>query len=159
MNQQTIDNFLEEYNEVQRTFQERAREKMKEIFKEFWQANPDVNVITWTQYAPYFNDGDPCVFSVNDLTFSNATEEDDIKELNWGDYDGENEDVWSCGSWGAEVIAEKVTGINVESVKDLCKFMHSDIMKDVLESVFGSDNRVVAIREGFISKDYSGNHD
>lgn len=159
MNQQTIDNFLEEYNEAQRTFQERAREKMKEIFKEFWQDNPGVNVITWVQYAPYFADGDPCVFSVNDLTFSNAEKDEDIWALDYGDYNGDTEGIWACSDWSVKNTAKVVEGLKPDSVQMLCKFMNSEAMEDVLKSVFGSDNRVVATREGFTSTDYSGSHD
>lgn len=32
-----------------------------EIFKKF----PDLKTFAWTQYTPYFNDGEPCYFSVN----------------------------------------------------------------------------------------------
>lgn len=159
MNQQTIDSFLEEYHEFQRSFRERAQEKMKEIFKQFWDENPGVNVITWTQYAPYFADGDPCIFSVNDLTFSNATEEADIDELNWGEYDGENENIWSCADYSAKSVAKNVDGLNADSVIALCSFMSSDPMEDVLEDVFGSDNKIVATRDGFVTTDYSGSHD
>lgn len=38
--------------------------KLREIFKIF--LDNDIPV-TWTQYIPYFNDGEPCVFSVNDF--------------------------------------------------------------------------------------------
>lgn len=37
--------------------------------KAFFEACPGVQAIAWTQYTPYFNDGDPCVFSVGELYF------------------------------------------------------------------------------------------
>lgn len=30
---------------------------------------PEVKGVRWNQYTPYFNDGDPCTFSVNDPRF------------------------------------------------------------------------------------------
>lgn len=44
-----------------------------------------VERVYWTQYTPYFNDGDPCVFSVNGICVQ-AT-----KDQGW-DYESEDED-------------------------------------------------------------------
>lgn len=51
---------------------EQIREQARDIFaggaKEIFEKYGDkVGRFGWTQYTPYFNDGDPCVFSVNDL--------------------------------------------------------------------------------------------
>lgn len=159
MNQQTIEDFIQEYQEFQNAFQKKAQEKLKDVFKHFWDENPGINVVIWTQYAPYFNDGDACVFRINDLTFSNAVEEDDINDLDWGEYEGETEGVWACGNWKIDEISKNHAGVNEESVKLLCKFIHSNPMENVLEMTFGSDNRIVATREGFTSEDYSNRHD
>lgn len=34
-------------------------------FAEKFKANPSVKCMIWTQYTPYFNDGEPCTFSVH----------------------------------------------------------------------------------------------
>jgi len=36
------------------------------VFKKF----PDVESVGWTQYTPYFNDGEPCYFGVNSDPYS-----------------------------------------------------------------------------------------
>jgi len=159
MNQQTIDSFIQEYNDFRSAFQKRAQEKFKEVFKEFWEENPRINTVVWTQYAPYFNDGEPCVFSIHTITFSNATEPDDISDLNWEEYNGETEGIWACGDWNIKDIAKEHQGVNLESAKILSRLIYSDPMEDVLQDMFGSDNRVVATREGFTSEDYSDHHD
>lgn len=33
-------------------------------------ADPDVKAIHWTQYTPYFNDGEPCVFNTGEITLT-----------------------------------------------------------------------------------------
>lgn len=43
-------------------------EMMAEVFK----AHPEVKTIYWQQYIPYFNDGDECTFSMNEIHFSPA---------------------------------------------------------------------------------------
>lgn len=150
MIQQTIDTFIQEYYDFQNSFRQKAQEKLKQVFSEFWEENPAINVIVWTQYAPYFNDGNPCEFNVHDLLFSNASEQDDIDQINEWEYDGENESIWCECEYGVK----KTEGVNAESVKILTKFMHSDAMEDALEIMFGSNNKIVATRAGFISEDY-----
>ena len=112
MNQTTIDSFIQEYTDFQNSFRQKATVKIKEVFKQFWEENPDIKVVVWTQYAPYFNDGDACVFRINDPTFSNATDEDDINDLRYGEYNGDNEDIWTAESWDIDKISEKKSGVN-----------------------------------------------
>lgn len=38
--------------------------EVKEFFKKF----PEARTVSWNQYTPYFNDGDECVFSVNEYS-------------------------------------------------------------------------------------------
>lgn len=49
---------------------ESGQEIMKDAVKEFFAANPLVKAVTWTQYTPYFADGDPCEFGVNETYFT-----------------------------------------------------------------------------------------
>ena len=54
---------IEKYSEAKKQFQAEATQLLKEEFKEFFKKVPEVKVIKWTQYTPYFNDGDPCEFT------------------------------------------------------------------------------------------------
>ena len=48
--------------------QRESKELMKEAFKEFFSKYGEVvECIFWTQYTPYFNDGEACTFSVNEV--------------------------------------------------------------------------------------------
>ena len=42
--------------------------------------NPAVAGVRWTQYTPYFNDGDPCTFSVHGLEISLVGHEDIVDD-------------------------------------------------------------------------------
>lgn len=48
-----------------------ARELAREAFTvgvtDLFTRYPDLQELYWTQYTPYFNDGDECIFSVHDL--------------------------------------------------------------------------------------------
>jgi len=62
----------------------------------FEKSNSKIKSFGWTQYTPYFNDGDECYFSVNiDYPYINNERTDDLDILNEGKYviiTEENED-------------------------------------------------------------------
>jgi len=62
-----LQELAEEVSKLQKKFQDQGKEILSEAFKEFFTKYPVVEAIAWTQYAPYFNDGDRCVFSVHEL--------------------------------------------------------------------------------------------
>lgn len=59
--------------------------EIKAALKEIFAAHPSIASIRWTQYTPYFNDGEPCVFSVNSAEFI-LNGEDEWHDT-WGDWD------------------------------------------------------------------------
>ena len=50
----------------QKKIKEYGVDKFKELFTEYFKQHPMVEQVYWDQYAPYFNDGDACVFRVNE---------------------------------------------------------------------------------------------
>lgn len=40
---------------------------IQEVAAPFFAEFPEITAVIWTQYTPYFNDGDPCEFYVNDI--------------------------------------------------------------------------------------------
>jgi hypothetical protein len=56
---------------------------LKESFKDFFDAHPEARGIKWSQYTPYFNDGDACVFRVHgfDLILDKKHMAEDIKKI------------------------------------------------------------------------------
>ena len=69
--------------------EEKRQELLKEIqtefpgmFKEFFTKAPKLKSFGWSQFTPYFNDGDTCEFSAHtDYLFLNGCIEDDMEEL------------------------------------------------------------------------------
>lgn len=101
---------------------ENAKDIIAEAFKKFFEGSPEVQLVHWTQYAPNFNDGEPCVFSVHDFSFGKeALSEDEIQEL--GGYP-EFGDV--------EYDADQLINLDDE----------------LMMEVFGEDTAVVATRDG-----------
>lgn len=161
-----FEELLEKQRQAKREFQVVAQDMLKETFKEFWKLNPGIKVVRWTQYTPYFNDGDACVFGVNDVYFSNA-EGDDMDDLSYyGEYEGENEDIFSGSSY--EFVSERdyykeiqakaaAGGVDTQSIQELSNLIGSDEMEDILLMMFDDHVVVTATRNGFDVEEY--NHD
>lgn len=64
-----IEDIVNQLNEAKRAMQEHGEAALKTAFKEFFDACPAVKEVAWTQYAPYFNDGDACEFTVHEPCF------------------------------------------------------------------------------------------
>lgn len=62
---------LEEIRALQEAYREKVasagRESLAEVFAGYKQQKPELKSISWVQYTPYFNDGDPCEFRVGDF--------------------------------------------------------------------------------------------
>lgn len=79
------------YKELHKELQKQIREARKKIkveaqsvikgvFDEFFEKQPKVHAIGWTQYTPYWNDGEECSFRVNEIKLflsEDSAEEDD----------------------------------------------------------------------------------
>mgnify|MGYP003347855693 FL=1 len=161
--QTAFDKLLNEQRELQKKFQTTAQALFKETTKEFFDKNPNVTAIVWTQYTPYFNDGDTCEFSVNEPTFTNAPDPENVR---WGEYDGDAEDVFAVENirWvmendrdyykeDREAIA-KAGGVDVASCDAFSLMICSSAMEDVMQAMFGDHVKVIATREGFDVEDY-----
>ena len=81
MDYQTLLNNFDELNGQIALAKKEMREKstglIEQATKIFLDACPEVTGIHWTQYTPYFNDGESCEFSVNEFCFHILDDEDD----------------------------------------------------------------------------------
>lgn len=147
-------NLFDELNDMMRLYKKRIEEEgeqaLKDRFKDFFETHPDIQAVLWTQYTPYFNDGDSCTFSVHD--FRVLFKEEDGEEI---DEDGEEidvEDEYDGGksAWSLTRSADPVLKQLGQELGTL-----SNIPEDVLESIFGDHVQIKATREGFSVNEYS----
>lgn len=72
---------FDELNEQIRQAKQQMREKSEGLIegmvKLFLDECPEVTGVHWTQYTPYFNDGEACEFRVNEICFHILEDEDD----------------------------------------------------------------------------------
>jgi len=135
------------------TYQKRGQEIFRLAFKEFFDANPEVQTVGWRQYTPYFNDGDTCEFNCY-AEYAFVTNTADYENISWGEYDGEEENVWiedpDYGDTEADSIPAHVVA-NAESLRKLLAKIDDDVFLDM----FGDHVQVFATREGFDVQEYS----
>ena len=137
---------IEKIKELKTLMQEKGETEVLKMFAEFFAKHPTVESIRWTQYAPYFNDGDPCVFSVHELTVRVTGTPKDcgyddgyLSDYQLEKYEIENKDVLKADLMELSNLAEGV-------------------LEEVFELVFGNDVQVTVNRDGSVEKD-DYNHD
>ena len=114
-----------------------------EYSKDLFEKYPDLVQFSWRQYAPYFNDGDACTFSVGyDYIKVNCHE--------FGDFDYNESKSNEEGKPLTEEAWEEVT----EAVSDLLqRFGEED-----LKSWFGDNNEITVRKDKVVVDDYD-DHD
>lgn len=99
--QMELSDLSKEINEkvaiMQKEVKALAEKALNESVQKLFDAHPIVNEIFWTQYTPYFNDGEACEFSVNEAYFILEGDEDA------DDYEGTH----IPGQWDIEYYTNK----------------------------------------------------
>jgi hypothetical protein len=167
--QEAFNLMIEEQQAIATKFQHDAQLMFKEVTKQFFDINPGIKAVIWSQYTPYFNDGAPCEFGVNDPTYTNATG-DDLDDVSYGEYSGEDKTIWASESM--EYVLQPVDGVGRDYHKDTrelilkgpvidigaCKLMDTMLTSSEFEPVllvmFGDSVEVTATVNGFAVTDY-----
>lgn len=122
----------------------------------------------WTQYTPYFNDGDPCIFGIREpwfLTVKDVGEDFDIEDFDEYDYEisghptlGEVEYSWSVVNGKNVRVIKSYEGEHRESwdrCNALDEAIDSDAFDQVLLEAFGDHASVTISRSGIQVEFYS----
>lgn len=84
MDYETLLKLMEEYAAAQQALENEINSKLYGFIERaainFLIENPMVECVHWTQFTPYFNDGDACVFSINGPAFTLKGEEIELGE-------------------------------------------------------------------------------
>jgi hypothetical protein len=130
---------FEELKVLKKAYDDKLRKEgeaaVKDAFKDIFERFPELEMIWWTQYTPYFNDGDTCVFGVHDFYCVFPDPANPEWEVDYSDYDN---DTWSLKS--SKDPRKKEIGKAVEELKN-------ELPKDVMLSVFDDHVKVVATRK------------
>lgn len=136
----------QEYNDKMEPLLEKLRENPTEyfqpLFEKFFEDFPVVYGLRWTAYAPSFNDGDRCEFSVHDFELSLRHEGDD-------DIDDEDRE-YDVSSYSDEL--DKHPGL--EHAMDALQEKIHAFSEEVMIAAFGEDVQVTVTREGIEIEEY-----
>lgn len=149
----TLIKLVQEISAARAAFIENGKALLTEEFNKFFQENPGVRMFTWTQFSPYFNDGDECVFRVNYPTFTN----DPDGEIDYDELESELEDAWLYGEDAYGEYGGKPTAEEEKAMDTLENLWSHSVMDDLFESLFGNHVRVTVTPAGIRVDEY--NHD
>jgi len=139
--EETKDDFLTIKQEMKR-LRDEARSKVKNFFikgmNKVFEMYPEVKSVSWTQYTPYFNDGDECTFRAHTdyfgvNGFDECNDEGEEGAINVIDYDYSN--------GGRQYKYHKGKEIH-EAIRSFLKQLDSDDYK----TMFG-DHALVVVRK------------
>jgi hypothetical protein len=122
-----LNDFQKRMDEMKKSMVKEFEGQIKDVFKEVFEAHPDIEKIAWTQYTPYFNDGDPCVFRVYDIYFLLFS---DDEETRYSD----------LYEWHSSY------GDGYPVIKQLEKMLSSS--EDILLMLFGDHCQITVTRDG-----------
>jgi len=124
---------------------EEIRKEFPNLLKPLFERSELIKSISWTQYTPYFNDGDECTFRVSHDININGEYKDDISWYSWkykyfvqkGEYKEESDE------WNLEECAI------VEEIEKVLENIPENFYKDL----FGDHCEVTVNSDGTISVD------
>lgn len=153
-----------------------ARKKQKDaldtvtgLLRDQMKASNHIAGISWCQYTPGFNDGDPCEFSILDVevklsddTDAKLFPRDDNGDLEYDEDDeGEYEGFRSISTIEhalertVDILNNKEIKPIKDAIDDINKFnsLLYDI-QDALETKWGSGTRIIVTKKGITTEDY-----
>lgn len=138
-----IETVVTEYDDALSQLKKRVETVFHDNFMTFFSANPKVYGITWHQYTPHFNDGDPCYFGVDEMYVIDT--EEGLEEAKEG-----------ARPYDFVSSYEMSKKPDMQSVVDFLQALDK-MPLEVMEGMFGDGVQVVAHRDGFTV--FEINHD
>jgi hypothetical protein len=153
-----LETFITAYNEAKKTMEKAVKRDFATLFTNFFDKYPQADKIMFTAYAPYFNDGEPCVFNAHldyaQLFFTQECypETENMDEDEFDDYVREmfsNEE-------GAMIYSQAAGWPSAEMKNDFGDLVDllQTIPEEALETSFGEGLYIVT-RNGVYIDEYS----
>ena len=131
---------IDEYNTLENRFKELRKEfedarsnmgqtVFKDTVSKWFAKHPEFKMVFWTQYTPYFNDGDSCTFSVHEANFylggdesKTSLTDEEVEAL------CEMEDVRFPNDEQKAAFLEKLkTGLSISEARSLGKYQFEEL--------------------------------
>lgn len=122
--------------EMKKTMQKEFNSSIQEIFR----LVPRLKSFAWTQYSPYFNDGDECVFRVNQVNALSF-----IPDYGSYSYEVENDDDFIIADYDS-ANTESLTVAEKEAIQKVIDFIENS--DDLMEDLYGNHVSVILTADG-----------
>lgn len=148
-----MDSIAEKFKAARDATKKNARAAIEELLVSFFEKYPTLEAVAWSQYTPYFNDGEACYFGVNEPHFKFKVEkkapssdmdlaeedadEDDDDFLNWPDS-------WSFTTDSVDYRKPSPAGF-AKDCKQLSNAIESS--DEIMEMAFGDHVSVIVKRK------------
>lgn len=119
-----------------------AQKEFEHASQELFRLIPRLKALIWSQYSPYFNDGDECVFGVNsvsamsfipeDFDFQIPEDEEEQNHFIISDYDDENR--------------ESLSELEIRAINAMSNFIETN--EELMEDLFGNHVYVILTADG-----------
>lgn len=129
--------------DYRKAIQETGKQALSLAVMKFMEENPTVAAIRWTGYTPSFNDGNPCIFGMDDLKVKL------VGTAPMHDDDDDDDDEMSG------FVSRYSVGYESDIGKALL-VLTRDLDSDIVEQVFGNDHKVTITRDGEVTVEESG---
>lgn len=143
-----LDKKKQEFRNTEIALAKEFQPQFELVFKDFFQHVPQIKTISWTQYTPYFMDGDTCYFSIHEIFALNFVpeypqeyyEEEDLEE----------------GQFAYDSYSMREASDLSDEQKTLCNQIFNLINSngDFLEEIYGDHTSVTATAQGIDTDDY-----
>lgn len=135
----SLKEFSLEFEQEKERFHKVGKQLIKKTLNKIFDSFPEVKSIYWHQYTPYFNDGDPCLFTIREIFASELTV-DQVDNSDDGFYGG---------------ISRYNSGDHKELSAMLAIFEDClGQIEDVVKAAFGDHALVIATRKNIEIREY-----
>lgn len=107
--------FKKQYKELKEEINKVAKTAFREMSNELFDKHPELVSFSWTQYTPYFNDGEPCVFDANTGYPEYSYKNSEGKTVSYDDNYGEGE----ANEKLSDAVSEFLGNFETEDYKSL----------------------------------------
>lgn len=145
MSLEDLTNMKAEYEAKMKKEGEKA---LKDHLNKFLDEHPEIEALRWEQYTPHFNDGDACLFSMNDISVQLASNAVGATSDEKTTDDDDDDDGNFIESYELDKKHSKIA----EAVEEL----HSELeeVEDILQEVLGDHSRITVTRDKIDVEEY-----
>jgi hypothetical protein len=129
----------EEFVQQKKELMLRTRVLFDKALIEVFDKHEGLESFGWTQYTPYFNDGDECTFSAHtDYLYINGVNEDDMDDISEKTYDYTS---------GKRLPNEKYNSAKAAMISEIKSILNT-VDEEFLKETYNDHVKVTITREG-----------